>query len=339
MKNLLFLVAALGGGRVHAQFAVAPSTSDALDSAQGTLVTNFTAGIGPAPTAAIGANPGGPEPGTCFCPNVGVGNYSFVEVLTASAVTLSSARLYGKNDGAANAYRRAMSGFRLMADTDANGTFETTVVNATIATNYALQAPNLALTTEYLELLFTFAPTSAAAWRMEFVQGTSVGIYEGARVIEVDGIAAPCPLPVAYCTSGTTSGGCTATISGAGTASVTATSGFTIAVNGAESQKQGIVFYGVNNSGFTPTAWGGGASYLCVKAPTQRLGVQNTGGTAGVCDGLLSIDWNAFRAANPTALGSPFSAGQQIYAQGWFRDPPAPKTTSLSNALMFALCP
>jgi hypothetical protein len=76
-----------------------------------------------------------------------------------------------------------------------------------------------------------------------------------------------------------------------------------------------------------------------VKAPLQRTGVQNSGGTTGACDGSLSLDWNAYRASNATALGNPFSAGQSVYAQGWFRDPPSPKTTSLSDALSFVTCP
>jgi hypothetical protein len=145
--------------------------------------------------------------------------------------------------------------------------------------------------------------------------------------------------PTAYCTSGTTTNGCNSTISGTGTASASATSGFNITAANVEGQKQGILFYGINNTGFTPTVWGTGSSYLCVKAPTQRTGVQNSGGTVNACDGALSLDWNAYRAANPSALGNPFSAGQNVYAQAWFRDPPAPKTTSLSNALQFTLCP
>jgi hypothetical protein len=69
------------------------------------------------------------------------------------------------------------------------------------------------------------------------------------------------------------------------------------------------------------------------------MGVQNTGGTIGSCSGTLSIDWNAFMAANPSALGNPLAAGQQVFAQGWFRDPPAVKTTSLSNGLSWVVCP
>jgi hypothetical protein len=148
-----------------------------------------------------------------------------------------------------------------------------------------------------------------------------------------------CPSIGAYCTSGITSNGCTAQITAAGTPSASAATGFTISVIHAEPQKEGILFYGINNVGFTPTPWGTGSSFLCVKAPIQRLGTQNTGGTAGNCDGTLSIDWNTYRISHPSALGSPFAAGAVVYAQGWFRDPPSPKTTSLSNGLIFMLCP
>lgn len=148
-----------------------------------------------------------------------------------------------------------------------------------------------------------------------------------------------CPALLNFCTAGTTSGGCAATISGSGTPSATAPSGFTISLSNAEPLKQGILFYGIDNNGFTPQPWGTGTSFLCVKAPVQRMGVQNTGGTSGNCDGTLATDWNAFVAANPGTLGAPFAAGAQVYAQGWFRDPPSPKTTSLSNGLSFIVCP
>jgi hypothetical protein len=142
-----------------------------------------------------------------------------------------------------------------------------------------------------------------------------------------------------YCTSGTTTNGCVPSIGGTGTPSASATSGFTIAVANVEGQKQGLFFYGLDNSGFTPQPWGPSSSFLCVKPPTQRTGVQISGGTLNACDGALTIDWNAFRAANPTALGNPFSAGQVVYAQGWFRDPPSAKHTMLSNGLQFTVQP
>jgi hypothetical protein len=51
------------------------------------------------------------------------------------------------------------------------------------------------------------------------------------------------------------------------------------------------------------------------------------------------LDWNAYQSANPTALGSPWTTGVNAYCQGWYRDPPAPKTTSLSNALQLTYLP
>ena len=63
-----------------------------------------------------------------------------------------------------------------------------------------------------------------------------------------------------------------------------------------------------------------------------------SGGTTG-CTGGFAQDWRAFMAANPTALGNPLAAGQNFDAQLWMRDPPSPKTTILSDALRFTVCP
>jgi hypothetical protein len=127
-------------------------------------------------------------------------------------------------------------------------------------------------------------------------------------------------------------------MSGTGTPSITASSGFTIAASNVEGQKSGILFYGINGQLIQP--WGtGSTSYLCVKTPTQRTGVQTSGGTTNLCNGALSLDFNAFRAANPTALGQPMFSGQTIDAQAWFRDPGSVKNTSLSDALEFTMTP
>lgn len=147
-----------------------------------------------------------------------------------------------------------------------------------------------------------------------------------------------CGTTTVYCTAGTTSNGCVPSISGSGTASASASSGFTLAVANVEGQRAGLFFYGV--SGPTAATWGaGGNSFLCVKTPTQRMGSQLSGGTFGACDGSFSQDWNAYRFANPGSLGNPFSGGDVVWAQAWFRDPPAVKTTNLSNGLEFIVCP
>ena len=156
--------------------------------------------------------------------------------------------------------------------------------------------------------------------------------FRGLRYLEITNA------PVNYCTAGTTTNSCTATMSATGSPSVSQTSGLMVSCNNVEGVKQGIIFYG--NIGPVASPWGiGGSSFLCVKSPTQRTGTQNTGGTANQCDGTMSLDLLAYLAANPTAVGNPFSAGQKCWIQGWFRDPPAVKTTSLSDGLEITFVP
>jgi subtilisin-like proprotein convertase family protein len=144
------------------------------------------------------------------------------------------------------------------------------------------------------------------------------------------------PPVLSYCTAGTTTNGCTADISASNQPSVTQANPCTISVADVEGQKSGLIFYSV--SGQLIQAWNA-SSFLCVKAPTQRSNTQVSGGTVGQCNGTLSLDWNAFQNANPTALGNPFSAGNKVQVQAWFRDPPAGKATNLSNAIELTYVP
>jgi hypothetical protein len=143
--------------------------------------------------------------------------------------------------------------------------------------------------------------------------------------------------PKTYCTSGTTSSGCAPTIAGLGRASASQASSLLLSATSLEGERSGHFFYGVNGPHAAP--WGQSSHVLCVRAPTQRTGTQTTGGTAGSCDGAMALDWNAFSTANPGALGQPFAAGDDVWAQGYFRDPAGPKTTALSNAVQFTICP
>jgi hypothetical protein len=143
-----------------------------------------------------------------------------------------------------------------------------------------------------------------------------------------------------YCTAAVTTGGCTPLISSNGSASASAATPFTVSVAPVDGQRNGLLFYGLDNSGFSPAPWGtGGTSWLCVKPPLQRTPLQSSGGTQGACDGGLQLDWNSFVASQPTALGVPFLAGDSVFMQAWFRDPLAVKSTNLSNALAFPIAP
>jgi hypothetical protein len=154
--------------------------------------------------------------------------------------------------------------------------------------------------------------------------------------IQPDGSAPP---PTTYCTPGTTTTGCSPTIGFAGTPSASAASGFTISANNLEAQKNGLIFYAVTDTSFAPVPWGaGGTSFLCIKAPTQRTPPQLSSNVGG-CAATFSVDWNAFMATTPGALGNPRMAGASFDAQGWVRCPPCVKTTILTDALRFVLAP
>jgi len=146
--------------------------------------------------------------------------------------------------------------------------------------------------------------------------------------------------PISYCTAGTSTHGCLATISANHNPSVAHANPCNISITNVEGQKFGIVFYGINQTGFSPTPWAvGSSSFLCVKGPTQRTGTGSSGGTINLCDGVLALDWNAYQSAHPTAVGNPWSIGNHVFVQGWYRDPPAPKTTNLSNAVEMTYVP
>jgi len=144
--------------------------------------------------------------------------------------------------------------------------------------------------------------------------------------------------PVGYCTSGTSTNFCVATMSASGAPSASASSGFVLLTSNVEGQKQGLIFYGTSGQHNAPWS-SGSSSYLCVKAPTQRLPAQNSGGTNFACDGMFAADWSAYMASHPSALGQPLMAGLVVDAQAWYRDPPAAKTTNLSDGLEFTLGP
>jgi hypothetical protein len=150
-----------------------------------------------------------------------------------------------------------------------------------------------------------------------------------------------CPfarIGTSFCTSTTTSNGCLPLISAWGHSSASATSTFTIFVANVPGQRTGMTFYGLDGPSAAP--WGTTAtSLLCVKPPLQRMDSMNSGGVAGACNGLLTQDWNAFVVNHPAALGNPFSRGQIVWAQAWFRDPPSPRHSALSNGLVFAVGP
>jgi hypothetical protein len=144
---------------------------------------------------------------------------------------------------------------------------------------------------------------------------------------------------VDYCTAGTSASGCQALIAGTGMPSATGSGGFFIHADYVEGKKDGMFFFGT--SGRQANPWGNGTSFQCVAPPTHRAGLLQGIGTSGSCDGLFSQDLNArWCPTCPKPNHNP-GAGARVQAQLWYRDPDSTsnQTTSLSNALEFAVAP
>jgi hypothetical protein len=148
----------------------------------------------------------------------------------------------------------------------------------------------------------------------------------------------PCGAAFSYCTAGTSTNGCAASMSASGSPSVSASLGFTLHCTQLEGQKSALVYYGLSGPTLA-VIHPASTSRICVKAPIQRTLSVGTNGTANACNGAVQLDMLAFWALTPTALGAPMTAGTVVNAQTWYRDPPAPGATQLSNAIQFVTCP
>jgi Tol biopolymer transport system component len=140
-----------------------------------------------------------------------------------------------------------------------------------------------------------------------------------------------------YCTPGVSSTGCVGVMNATGFPSASHTSGFSIGASSLPGLRSSALIYGL---GATNISWAfGSSSTRCVAFPWTRVDTFDSGGTAGSCDGAVTFDWLAFMATHPSAQGLPLVAGNIYYAQIWYRDPPAPRKSNLTDAITFALCP
>jgi hypothetical protein len=165
--------------------------------------------------------------------------------------------------------------------------------------------------------------------RLKGAGGGQWGSFNGIQIVDTSAAGGP----VNYCTPGTSSNGCQAVMSAVGTASATATSGFTVLASSVEGAKDGLFFYG--QSGQQSNSWGTGTSFQCVVTPVKRGGLLTGSGTAGLCDGTFSQDLNARWCPACSHSNHNPTSGQKMQLQLWYRDPfnTSNQTTSLSDAL------
>ena len=142
-----------------------------------------------------------------------------------------------------------------------------------------------------------------------------------------------------YCTSKLNSCGTLPSIAASGTPSASASNGFTINASNTKAGKAGLLIYTDAGPMLPAAPFQGG--FLCIgPTPLKRtIAVVDTTGTPGQCDGMLSIDMNAFAAGalggNP--LASLALPSTRVEAQFWGRD--SSSKSLLSDALTYLIAP
>ena len=162
-----------------------------------------------------------------------------------------------------------------------------------------------------------------------------------------------CPPPpfTTFCTAKTALFCGAANIGASGTPSATATSGFVIAAQPVRGCRGGLLLY--SNQPIQPgTSFGGpGNGLLCMPGQgLRRAGPIESGGNQQLCDGVMSIDMNAFNTLHWTTNGcnpsvsqtSPAgflsSIGTTVNAQVWGRDSIATGQV-LSDGIIWSIGP
>ena len=138
-------------------------------------------------------------------------------------------------------------------------------------------------------------------------------------------------VPQTFCTSKTNSDGCLPSMYAQGVPSASAGAGFTVGAMQVTAGDVGLLFYSRTGPGSQPFLGG----TLCLAGSVTRTTGQSSGGT-GTCGGSFAFDFNAYAASG---VDPALVAGQPVWGQYWFRDPPAVAAIGLTNGIAFQLGP
>lgn len=182
---------------------------------------------------------------------------------------------------------------------------------------------------------FAFGAASDAAGGA-YLFGHTGGVLAGATTGEPNDVfvvryGVECQSGTQYCTSLTTSGGCTPTMDSEGVPSFGAPGSFVVRAENVENGMLGLVFFGTTGAASAPFLGG----TLCVASPVYRLPAQPSGGAAA-CTGQY---WNTLSDLLAHSSGGGLLApAVEVHCQAWFRDPPAAFGVGLTNGLRFTIC-
>lgn len=133
------------------------------------------------------------ESGAAFGDDGDVGDVASADIRTARRVTATSFRILAASDGpGAPLYRRSAASFRVEADTNDDGTFETVVCDRTLNIDYARVPGNVGRHPAELDLTVRFPSVTSRGWRFSATQGlVTPADFEGPRIYEIYLMATP----------------------------------------------------------------------------------------------------------------------------------------------------
>ncbi|MBC7805212.1 MAG: hypothetical protein H7145_03580 [Akkermansiaceae bacterium] len=167
-----------------AQTAYAQSTIDLFDQSQGGSIASASPTIGGFDPIGLigGATTGEGNAGNTIFSDSNT-QPNFVQISTTNLITINRVELFNSQDGASAS--RGISLFSLFADTDNNGTFETTLIGGVDPVDTGSGAN-----------IYSFAGVTARSFRAQFTGNTSV-TFPGSRIIELDAFSTPVIVPEA----------------------------------------------------------------------------------------------------------------------------------------------